>query len=380
MPRNVVPEENAPRTGGESQAFVFARRVLVATLVVTGVVLALLFVWYAADLLMLVFAGVLISILLRGCSRVVSEKTGIGPRASLALVSPAMIGLIAVSVWLVTGRLGSQLTLLGQELPRAIENLGRYVGQFAWAREAIESLPSPGDWVAGRSGSIVARLTGLASTTVGVIVNAFVILIIGVYLASQPGLYAAGIKHLLPFGSRERAGEVLGEIDDALWRWLAGRFALMLVNGGATAVGLWLLGMPLAVTLGLLAGLLNFVPNFGPWIAAVPAVLIALLQSPQQALYVALLYLVLQALDAYVLTPLTDRRSVQLAPVLTITAQVLLGVAFGFLGILLASPLAAVALIVVRMLYVEDLLGDRTVREEGEAAEKTSDRRRTDVG
>ena len=136
--------------------------------------------------------------------------------------------------------------------------------------------------------------------------------------------------------------------------------------------------MPLALTLGLLAGLLNFVPNFGPWIAAMPAVLIALLQGPRQALYVALLYLVLQALDGYVLTPLVDRRSVHLPPVLTITAQVLLGVAFGFIGILLASPLAAVALIVVKMLYVEDLLGDRTVRDGGDDAKERSDGRRAE--
>ena len=145
----------------------------------------------------------------------------------------------------------------------------------------------------------------------------------------------------------------------ALWHWLGGRFGLMILNGGLTALGLWLLGVPLAPTLGLIAGLLNFVPNFGPWIAAVPAVLIAFLQSPQQALYVALLYLILQSIDAYLLTPLVDRKSVELPPVLTITAQVLLGLAFGFIGLLLASPLTAAAMILVQKLYVEDVIGDR---------------------
>jgi predicted PurR-regulated permease PerM len=91
----------------------------------------------------------------------------------------------------------------------------------------------------------------------------------------------------------------------------------------------------------------------------VPAVLIAFLQSPQQALYVALLYLILQSIDAYLLTPLVDRKSVVLPPVLTITAQVLLGLAFGFIGLLLASPLTAAAMILVQMLYVEDVIGDR---------------------
>jgi predicted PurR-regulated permease PerM len=174
-------------------------------------------------------------------------------------------------------------------------------------------------------------------------------------------LYSRGLKHLLPLSYRERAGEVLGVIDESLRRWLVGRFALMVINGALTAIGLKLLGIPLALTLGLLAGLLNFVPNFGPWIAAIPAVLIAFLQGPQQALYVAVLYLVLQSVDGYLLTPLVDRRSVELPPVLTITAQVVLGLAFGFICILLASPLTAVALILIKMLYIEDLLGDRVM-------------------
>lgn len=116
--------------------------------------------------------------------------------------------------------------------------------------------------------------------------------------------------------------------------------------------------MPLALTLGILTGVLNFIPNFGPLIAGVPAVLIALLVSPQTALYTLLLYAVLQALDGYVFTPLVDRRSVELPPVLTISAQVLLGVLVGIVGVMLASPLTAALIVIVRMLYVEDALGD----------------------
>jgi predicted PurR-regulated permease PerM len=326
----------------------------------------LLFVWYAADLLMLVFAGVLVSILLRGFALSLSRKTGMGRGLSLATVALALVTLVVAAAWLVTWRIGAQMSELRQQLPVAAENVVRYVGQYEWARGAIDGLPNLNDWLAERSPTVIARLTGLASTTLGTVVNVVVVLIIGLYLASQPDLYARGVKHLLPFRYRARAGEVFGAIDAALWHWLGGRFGLMLVNGGLTALGLWLLGVPLALTLGLIAGLLNFVPNFGPWIAAIPAVLIAFLQSPQQALYVALLYLALQSVDAYVLTPLVDRKSVELPPVLTITAQVLLGLVFGFIGILLASPLTAAAMILVKMLYVEDLLGDRVMSDGGE--------------
>jgi predicted PurR-regulated permease PerM len=258
-----------------------------------------------------------------------------------------------------TGRIGTQVAELQLQLPQAVQNVRGYIGHYEWVRNAFDNLPTLNDWLARRGGTVVSQLTGLASTTAGVILNILIVGVLGIYLASQPSLYSRGLKHLLPLSYRERAGAVLGVIDEGLRRWLVGRFALMVINGTLTAIGLKLLGIPLAMTLGLLAGLLNFVPNFGPWIAAIPAVLIAFLQGPQQALYVAVLYLVLQSVDGYLLTPLVDRKSVELPPVLTITAQVVLGLAFGFIGILLASPLTAVALILIKMLYIEDLLGDR---------------------
>jgi predicted PurR-regulated permease PerM len=355
-----------------SESLAFARRVLIATLVVVSVSLVLLLVWYAADLLMLVFAGVLISILLRSFSEFLTTRTRLSHGLALAIVALALVVFIAATAWLVTGRIAAQLNELRLLLPQAVQNVKNYFGQYEWARNTIDNLPNWNDWIAKRGGTIISQLGGFASTTLGVIINILVVFIIGLYLASQPDLYSRGLKRLVPFGYRERAEEVLSVIEDALERWLIGRFGLMIMNGVLTAIGLWIIGIPLAFTLGLLAGILNFVPNFGPWFAAIPAVLIAFMKSPQHALYVAVLYIVLQSVDGYILTPLVDRRSVELPPVLTITAQVLLGLAFGFVGILLASPLTAVAMILVKMLYVEDLLGDHVMlKVEEEAEEET---------
>jgi predicted PurR-regulated permease PerM len=329
--------------------------------VVVSVLVVLIFIWFAADLFMLVFAAILVSILLRTLTDFVTRKTGMGQGFALILVSLGLVALIAITAWLVTGRIGTQVAQLRLQLPEAVRYVRGYLGQYESVRNVLDNLPTLNDWLARRGGTVVSQLTGLASTTAGVVLNILIVGILGIYLASQPDLYSRGLKHLLPLSYRERAGEVLTVIDEALRRWLVGRFALMVINGGLTGIGLKLLGIPLSATLGLLAGLLNFVPNFGPWIAATPAVLIAFLQGPQQALYVAVLYLVLQSVDGYLLTPLVDRKSVELPPVLTITAQVILGLAFGFIGILLASPLTAMALILVKMLYIEDLLGDRVM-------------------
>jgi predicted PurR-regulated permease PerM len=372
MPTEVASEYEVSQEGAPLS---FARRALIAALAAAGILLGLLFVWYASDLLMFVFAGVLVSILLRGFSRFLRRKTGIGRGLSLAIVTLVIVAIIAAGAWLIAGRIGSQMGELWRKLPLAVENLLRYVGQFEWVSRAIDSLPSLGELLASRSGNVISRLTGVASTTLGAVINILVITVTGLYLALQPDLYSRGIKHLLPFRYRERAGEVMSAIDKALWRWLGGRLGLMLINGGATTVGLWLLGVPLALTLGLLAGLLNFIPNFGPVIAAVPAVLIGLLQSPQQALYVALLYLAVQMIDGYVLTPLVERRSVELPPVLTITAQLLLGSAFGLIGVMLATPLTAAAMILVKMLYVEDVLGDRVMHDDGAGNENATNYR-----
>ena len=352
-----MPDEKPDRSRA---TLAFAHRVLIATCTVVSVLAALLFIWYAADLLMLVFASVLVSILLRALTEFITRKTGMAHGLALILVSLGLVVLLAITTWLVAGRIGTQVAELRLQLPEAMQNVRDYLGQYEWVRNALDSLPTFNDWLARRGGTVISQLTGLASTTAGVVVNVLIIGVLGIYLASQPSLYSRGLKHLLPLSYRKRAGEVLGVIDDGLRRWLVGRFALMVINGALTAIGLMLLGIPLAATLGLLAGLLNFIPNIGPWIAAIPAVLIAFLQGPQQAMYVALLYLVLQSVDGYLLTPLVDRKSVELPPVLTITAQVILGLAFGFIGVLLASPLTAVALILVKMLYIEDLLGDRT--------------------
>lgn len=200
-------------------------------------------------------------------------------------------------------------------------------------------------------------------TTIGIGANVIIVLFIGLYLASDPDVYARGVVRLVPIPNRKRAREVLGVLGHTLRRWLVGKVLGMAVIGGLTTGALWALGVPLALTLGLLAGILNFIPYLGPLLAFIPAILLALTDSTVTAAWVLGLYAIVQFLESYVLTPLVDRRSVALPPALTIVAQVTLGALAGVLGLLLASPLLAVVLVLVRMLYVEGMLGDTQPQE-----------------
>lgn len=335
----------------------FTRRALLAAGVVALVTLLLLLLWYAVDVLLLAFAGVLLAVFLRSLSGWLAGKTKLPAGASLALVVLALAAAIGGSAWLLAPRVGAQADQLAVQLPEALARLEERVGHYEWGRRLLRQAPNAGEMLFSR-GNVLSRVTGVFSTTLGIFTNFVIILFVGLYLAAQPRLYAEGLVRLVPSDGRGRAREVLSAVGEALRRWLLGRVALMLANGVLTALGLWLLGMPLALTLGLLAALLNFVPNIGPVIAGLPAVLIAMVEGPTQALYVFLLYLSIQILDGYLLTPLVDRRTVSLPPALTITAQVLFGVLVGGLGVVLASPLTAAVLVLVKMLYVEDALGD----------------------
>ena len=162
--------------------------------------------------------------------------------------------------------------------------------------------------------------------------------------------------------TEENMREVLAKLSDTLWWWLIGRLIAMTFIGVATGVGLTLLGVPLAFILGLLAALLSFVPNLGPILSALPAILLGFVQSPQTALWVAALYAGVQVVESYVLDPIIDRKTVYLPPAFTISAQLLMGLFAGLLGVTLATPLAAALVVIVTMLYVQDVLGRSDIR------------------
>src|SRR5690606_3065588 len=204
---------------------------------------------------------------------------------------------------------------------------------------------------------------GIFTQTIGAVGNFFLVILLAIYLASEPRFYAEGFTKLFPVEVRPRAAEVLNDIGDTLRWWLVGKAGSMLFIGILTWIGLSIIGVPLALTLGLLAGLLSFIPNFGPIISAIPAILLAFIESPVKAVYVAALFIGIQLIESNIVTPIIERETVELPPALTVVFQIALSIILGGLGLVLATPLLAVVMVLIQKVYVEGVLGDTNIDE-----------------
>lgn len=323
-------------------------------------VVALIVAWYALDVLLLGFIGVLVAILLRAPADALAARTPLSPNLSLAVVCVVVFAALGALAWLFGRTIVGQSLELFDRLPQIIETAKEGLRSTDAGERAVQLAEESGA-LESSQGQFLGRGLGMIGATFGALAHMVIILFFGLFLAAQPKIYIRGILHLVPKPQRPRARELLGEMGSVLRRWLVGQSLLAAVVATVTGVGLMLIGAPFALPLAILAGLMEFVPYIGPFISAVPAIVIGFGEGAQMALWVALLYLAVQVLESYVLAPLIQHRAVELAPALVLFAQVLMGVLAGPLGVVVATPLAAVALVAVKMLYVEDGLGDEAV-------------------
>ena len=196
------------------------------------------------------------------------------------------------------------------------------------------------------------------SSTISVVVGLLIITFLAIYIAADPTLYHDGLMHLFPRKVRRRAGEVLTAMATVLRKWLVTQLIAMAAIGAVTTVVLLVLKVKAAFALGLLAGLLEFIPTIGPILSAVPAIAMGFVDSPEKALSVAIAYIGIQFLENHILIPMLMKGGVDIPPALTVLAQALLALVFGFLGLMVAVPALAALMVAVKMLYVEDVVGD----------------------
>jgi predicted PurR-regulated permease PerM len=343
-----------------------ARRRAFTTAQVFAGLLVLLVIWFAGKIFLITFGGVLLAVFLYSLAQWISRVTPLSYGWSLAVVVVVFVVSMGMVFGLIGSRLINQANEFVQAVPRSLKQIRDYMSEYQFGQWVLEHSPEWGKAIA--SGGIPSRITDFASAIVDFVLTMVIILFVGLYCAVEPDTYTNGLLRLVPIDRRSRAQEVLSALGYNLRWWILGQIFAMICVGLITGIGLWIAGAPLALSLALLAAILEIIPSVGPVLWVVPAALVALTGGTTQVIHVLIIYGVTHAIESYVLIPLVQRRVVSLPPALSILAVVLLGLLAGVLGLVVAAPLALVAMLLVKMLYVEDRLGDRTMRVPGEVA------------
>ena len=322
-----------------------------ALLLAIALGLLLLLFWRLSDLLLLLFGAVIAAVALDAMAARLRRWLPLSQRAAVGITVALTLAVATAGGWLAGDQLVEQASALQQRLPRALAELGAWAGSFRIGQSLQEV------WLNAQADDVPwASVANAATSTLGAIGSIGLMLVVAVYLAADPTLYRLGLVRLVPRAYRDSIDSALLASGHALGRWLLGQGVSMLFVGATTAIGLAVLGVPLALTVGLIAGVLAFVPFFGPIASGALAVLLAFTQGPTQALYVGALSVAIQQVEGNLLMPWVQRWAVELPPVLGITAAVIFGLLFGLPGIVLATPMMVVVMVLVQRLYVEELL------------------------
>ena len=300
------------------------------------------------NVLILLLAGVLISIFFRGLSDFIEKKSGLNSVISMIIAVAGTLLLVSGIIWLVGSEFQKQLSQLSDSLPATYQNAKDYLNQSWLGQQVVEKFSE-----ARTDKNLSGFFTRFFRTTFGVLGDIYVILLVGVYLTASPYLYTNGIKKLVPPKGRGKADDVLSHLGHGLKQWLTGKIFAMFVVFVLTAIGLKIIGMPMWLALAIIAGFLNFIPNFGPILAMAPALLVALSQDPQTAFIVAGLYIFIQLLESNLITPKVQQHLIKIPPALIITSQVIVATFAGLWGIILATPIILIVILLVQDLYVK---------------------------
>jgi predicted PurR-regulated permease PerM len=313
------------------------------------------------QVLMLTFAGLLFGIALAGAADWLTSKTPLSRGWALLVTCLLLVAVVAGGAWFLGAQIAREANQLADEVPASLGKLRDELRQHpllarldpgGQAQQAMqEQARQQAQQIPAKAGHALAQIANLGG---GLVLFFF----LGLFFAASPQVYRAGFLHLVPLRGRSRAAEVLDALGHTLRHWLLGLAVAMVSAAVMTGVALWLLKVPMALALALLAGVGEIVPNFGPIAAAGPAVLLSLVDSPARAGLVVLAYVVIQTVQSYLITPMVQDKAIHMPPAVQIVSQVLMGVVLGPLGLIIATPLVAVVMVLVRMLYVEDRLGD----------------------
>jgi predicted PurR-regulated permease PerM len=325
--------------------------------------------WLIRDIIMLTLTAVIFAVLLTSPVRFFVRRGIKRPIAVFITLILIIAVVIAAGALLLPGLLDQFRQLVTDYLPRAAAQLqdelqapkliqrfpflqGLNPQDIAKVTDQISTQLLGG--LANVGSQIFPFVGGLASTLLSILIVVFLAL----YFVADPDMHERGMVKLIPIRYRPRALEIIGKLDRVLRNFLQAQILLMLLIGVSTGLALAIIGVPLAGALGTITGLFAFVPNFGPLVALIPILAVSLINIPQQIGLIVVVFYILQFVQSQLITPLLMGQEVNLPPAVILLSQIIAGIFFGFLGLLLSVPLAAIAVVLVREIYIKDILGD----------------------
>ena len=329
----------------------FVRRLILAILVIG----AALLMWEMRYIVVLAFGAVLLGVLWHAAARWLHDRVHVPEGAGLAITVGAVLAFTAGMLYLFGSEIANQAESIAAVLPDALDQLrstAREFGVGGWVDQQIERLGSAFAEGGSLGGMLMSIGNGLTD---------FIVVVVGsIFLAARPKLYRTGLIKLVPAARRDVAAATLDDMATALRLWFKGRLVAMIGVGLLVGIGLWLIGVPSFLALGLLAGLLEIIPFFGPIMAAVPGILLALLVSPTHALLTAGIYLLIQQTEGNLITPIIQQHAVELPPAILLFSLLIFTFIFGVVGVLMAAPLTVAFYVLIKKLYVQEALDTPT--------------------
>jgi predicted PurR-regulated permease PerM len=325
----------------------YAVKVWQTTAIVCLAVIAILILRVAFNILLMALAGVLIAVYFHGLADMIATKTKMGRKFALIISIGGTIVLFSFMSWFIGSKIQQQVAELSNTLPQTIKLVQTKISKTPVGEKVIEYTSG------NNSQKLLDTATTFFSTSFGILGDLYIILFLGIFFTADPSLYKNGILFLFPPQKKSTGRIVLNKIETVLKGWLKSILISIVLITILIAVGLSMAGLPGTTVLGLITGVLEIIPNFGPVIAMIPGVLLALTISTKTAVIVALIYIACQTIVGSIAVPLLQKKIINIPPALTLLSQLIMGTLSGLMGIILAVPLLAIIIISVNELYIK---------------------------
>lgn len=339
------------RTHRDSGDAAFARRALI----VISIAALFLLAWHLRSVLILLFGSIVIATVFRAIAEPIHRVAKLPETAAVAMAIAIFAAVIGGIGWLFGSQISNQWQALSEMLPTAWNRFVDKLGQWGVPEDLLTwgSLSPEG-------GGLLTNAAGFLMSVGGGLGTVLLLLFGGIFLALQPRFYKTGAIKLIPAANRGVVADAMNKSEIALRLWLRAQLISMATIGTLTGVGLWIIGVPSPIVLGLLAGLLEFIPFAGPIIAAIPGILLGFSVSPDMALWALLVYFTVQQAEAYLIYPMIQQWAVHIPAAVLLFSLLGFGMLFGPVGVVFAAPLTVVTYVLVKRLYVVETLETAT--------------------